>query len=67
MLGVAEDLLPPTHLPEPATEPLDPAALRPAPRGCLRSVRVNQLGYELLEARLRAAVEPPPEPALKYA
>jgi len=59
MLGVAEDLLPPPHWPEPPTEPLDPAALRPAPRGYLRTVRVNQLGYQLLAARPRAAAEPP--------
>jgi len=57
MLGVAEDLLPPPHWPEPPTEPLDPAEMRPAPRGYLRTDRVNQLGYELLETRLRPAAE----------
>ena len=65
MLGVAPDLLPPPHWPDPPTEPLDPAELRPAPSGYLRTDRVNQLGYELLQARQRAAADPPPDPALR--
>ena len=59
MLGVNPDLLPPSHRPDPIMGPLDPGDLRPAPRGFARSVRVNQLGYERLEARLCAAAEPP--------
>ncbi|MDE2007760.1 MAG: hypothetical protein KGI51_14415 [Rhodospirillales bacterium] len=63
MLGVAEDLLPPPHWPEP---PAGPEDLRPAPRGDLRRARVNEPGYALVEARLRPATErPAPDPACK--
>ena len=54
MLGVNPDLLPPAHWPDPPTEPLHPDELRPAPRGFARCLRVNQMAYEMLEARLRA-------------
>ena len=53
------------------TPPRDVPSRRPAipttaPRGYPRTARVNQLGYEWLEARQRAAA-PAPDPALKSA
>ena len=57
MLGVNPDLLPPPLLPEPPPGPLAPTDLRPAPPGYPRTLRVNQLAYEMLEARQRADAE----------
>ena len=62
MLGVNLDLLVPASWEPPPPGPLDPAALRPAPPGYPRTMRVNQCAYDLLEAR-RLGHEPPPDPA----
>ena len=67
MLGADPKLLPPSHWSPPPPGPLDPADLRPAPRGYPRTLRVNQSAFEMLAAQLRAATEPAPDPAAKCA